>query len=601
MRNLPHAAIVAAIIGVSLVRPAAEQQQPAFRASTHYVAVDVVVTDRDDRPVTDLTRDDFEIVEGGRRQAIVDFAFVRVPLAHRAIDVDAPPSPPGDVASNGESARASRAIVILVDDSSLSEALVCDACPDVMIALKSALTRFLQSISPDDQVAILWQSRSDLSQDFTNDIPRLIAAVNNRKAAMGRTPLGPPWRPRLNSLKFAIDALAGSHVARRSIVFVGVAACNPASLLNFEGEECRDLYQRARQANVPIYTLDPRVNPPGLSDELAELSINTGGLSLQRQSQPLAAVDKILTDTGSFYLLGFYPDPLVADGQYHDFKVSVRRDGVRVRGRDRYLADKAVKPASTPHRDLTSALGAGVVDPSLPIRAVAAPLEPAPRGGVKTLVTIEVGYPPPEPARAAAWKDEMRVGLLALSSDGKIRASFQRPLTFTGQWKRTERATFVLNETIDLPAEALTLRVGVTSTALARTGTAHLRVDVPDIRGSRLVMTPLVLGHLVAGLRRVDWPRSRARAGAVSADHAADVFEGRRAARLQPGVLGRRRRDAAIRDRHQRCQRPGAPERRRRSLDEWPRPPARRARYHRVAFDLVSGPARAVRHRPRRP
>ena len=89
MRNLPRAAIVAAIIGVSLVRPAAEQQQPAFRASTHYVAVDVVVTDRDDRPVTDLTREDFEIVEGGRRQAIVDFAFVRVPLAHRAIDVDA--------------------------------------------------------------------------------------------------------------------------------------------------------------------------------------------------------------------------------------------------------------------------------------------------------------------------------------------------------------------------------------------------------------------------------------------------------------------------------------------------------------------------------
>ena len=369
MRNLPRTAIVAAIIGVSLVRPAAEQQQPAFRASTHYVAVDVVVTDRDDRPVTDLTRDDFEIVEGGRRQAIVDFAFVRVPLAQRAIDVDAPPSPPGDVASNGESARASRAIAILVDDSSLSGVLVCDGCPDVMTALKSALTRFLQSISPDDQVAILWQSRSDLSQDFTNDIPRLIAAVNNRKAAMGRTPLGPArWRPRLNSLKFAIDALAGSHVARRSIVFVGVAACSPASLLNFEGEECRDLYKRARQANVPIYTLDPRVNPPGRSDPLAELSINTGGLSLQRQSQPLAAVDKILTDAGSFYLLGFYPDPLVADGQYHDFKVSVRRDGVRVRGRDRYLADKAVKPASTPHRDLTSALGAGVVDPSLPIR-----------------------------------------------------------------------------------------------------------------------------------------------------------------------------------------------------------------------------------------
>ena len=286
MRNLPRAAIVAAIVGVSLVRPAAEQQQPVFRASTHYVAVDVVVTDRDDQPVTDLTRDDFEIVAGGRRQVIVDFAFVRVPLAHRAIDVDAPPSPPGDVASNGESARASRAIVILVDDSSLSEVLFCDGCPDVMMALKSALTRFLQSLSPDDQVAILWQGRSDLSQDFTNDIPRLIAAVNNRKAAMGlHAARHRPWRPRLNSLKFAVNALAGSHVARRAIVFVGAAACNPISVIYFEGEECRDLYKRAREANVPIYTLDPRVNPPGMSDNMVELSINTGGLSFQRQSQ----------------------------------------------------------------------------------------------------------------------------------------------------------------------------------------------------------------------------------------------------------------------------------------------------------------------------
>ena len=493
MPALARAVIVAAIVGVSLVRPAA-QQQPVFRASTHYVAVDVVVTDRDDHPVVDLTRDDFEIVENGRRQTIVDFSFIRVPLANRTIDVDAPPLPPGDVASNGESARASRAIVIFVDDSSLSSVLICDGCPDVMIALKSALTRFLQSLTPDDQVAILWQSRSDLSQDFTNDIPRLIAAVNNRKAAMGLTPIGPSWRPRVRSLRFAVDALEGSRVARRSIVFVGVAACNPIGLDHFEGEECRALYQRAREANVPIYTLDPRVTPPGLSDNMVELSLNTGGLSFQRLSQPLVGVDRILTDTGNFYTLGFYPTPIVADGKYHDFKVTVKRDGVRVRARDRYLADKAVKPASTPKRDMTSALGAGVVDPSLPIRAVAAPLEPTPRGTIKTLVTIEVDYPSPEPTQPSAWKDDVRVGLLALSPDAKIRASFQRPLTFTGQWKRTDRATFVMNEVIELPVEALTLRVGVTSTALSRTGTAHLRLDVPDFRGNRLTLAPIALG-----------------------------------------------------------------------------------------------------------
>lgn len=494
MRSPLRAAIVAAILGLAVLRSDARQQQPTFRTSTHYVAVDVVVTDRDDKPVTDLTRDDFEIVAGGRRQTITDFAFVHVPLATRAIELDMPALPPSDVASNGDTARASRAIVIFVDDPSLSAVLFCDGCPDVFVALKNALTRFLQSLSPDDQAAIVWQGRSDLSEDFTRDIPRLVDAVRNWKAAMGLLPvaLRAPWRATVHSLNFAINALEGSRVARRAIVYVGASACNPIDESSLQGAECRDLYRRAREANVPIYTLDPRVNPPAASDNMAELSLNTGGLAFLRQSRPLAAVDQILVDTGSFYTLGFYPDPLVNDGKYHAFKVNVRRDGVRVRARDRYLADKAVKPASTPNRDMTAALAAGVADPGIPIRVAASPLTQAPRG-VRTLVTIEVGYPAPATGRED-WKDDLRVGILALSPDASIKASFQRPLTFTGQWKPTERATFVINETIDLPAEALTLRVGVTSKALARTGTAHLRVQVPNLRGTRLVMTPLVLG-----------------------------------------------------------------------------------------------------------
>jgi len=52
----------------------------------------------------------------------------------------------------------------------------------------------------------------------------------------------------------------------------------------------------------------------------------------------------------------------------------------------------------------------------------------------------------------------------------------------------------VLNETIDLPSDALTLRVGITSRALGRTGTTHVAIDVPDYRKRDLQMSPLVLG-----------------------------------------------------------------------------------------------------------
>jgi VWFA-related protein len=478
---------------------AVSAQQPVFRSRTQHVAIDVVVTDNRDRPVTDLTKDDFEIRENGTRQTIADFTFVSVPLGNRVVDIDAPPMPHSDIGSNASSLRSSRAIVILVDDSSLSQALFCPECPDVMVALKQALTRFLQALSSQDQVAIVWLSRSDISQDFTNDIPRLIASVNSRKAAMGLTPIGPAWQPRVASLKFAVNALAGSSYARRAIVYVGVTACSPVPSLaqgsrpSFEDVECRDLYEKARNANVPIYGLDPRVSPPGGSGTLAELAINTGGRHFVQQSNPLAAVDQIVIDNGSFYTLGFYPEPMVSDGKYHKLDVTVRRPGLRVRSRDRYLADMASPPPSTPKRDMTKALASGLDDPSLPIRAFVAPLAPALRGTTRTLVTIEVTYPVPTADRAKL-QDQLRVGILALSPDAKVKASFQRPITLTGAWKPTASGTFVLNETIDLPSDALTMRVGITSSALGRTGTAHMEIDVPDYRKRDLQLSPLVIG-----------------------------------------------------------------------------------------------------------
>lgn len=476
-------------------------QQPIFRSTTQHVAIDAVVTDRNDRVITDLTKDDFEIRENGRLQTISDFAFVSIPLANRAIDLDAPPAPPSDVGANASSLRSSRAIAVLVDDSSLSAVLVCLECPDVLVSLKQALTRFLQTLTADDQVAIVWLGRSDLSQDFTNDIPRLIAAVNNMRGAMGFTqPLGPPWRPRVDSLKSAIAALHNSRYARRAIVYLGARACVPVPTLtqngrpDFEDVECRDMYEKARNANVPIYALDPRVLPPSGDGTLAELAVNTGGRHFMQQSSPLTAVDQIVTENGSFYTLGFYPEPMIRDGKYHRIEVTVKRPGLRVRARDRYLADTATPPAANAKRDMTAALGSGLDDPSLPIRAFVAPLSTTPRGQTRTLVTVEVTYPVPA-GTDTALDDDLRIGILALTPDAKVKASFQRPITFSGTWKPTARGTFVINEMIDLPNDSqLTLRVGISSRALDRTGTARVDVRVPNYRKTDLQLAPIIVG-----------------------------------------------------------------------------------------------------------
>jgi VWFA-related protein len=54
--------------------PTPSQDQPIFRAGTTLVPVDVRVLDREGNPVTDLTRDDFIVIENGMRQRIEHFS-----------------------------------------------------------------------------------------------------------------------------------------------------------------------------------------------------------------------------------------------------------------------------------------------------------------------------------------------------------------------------------------------------------------------------------------------------------------------------------------------------------------------------------------------
>src|ERR1700741_4596290 len=56
----------------------ASQAAPTFKSSVNLVLVDVVVRDRSGAVVSDLKADDFELLEAGKRQAILTFAFEEI-------------------------------------------------------------------------------------------------------------------------------------------------------------------------------------------------------------------------------------------------------------------------------------------------------------------------------------------------------------------------------------------------------------------------------------------------------------------------------------------------------------------------------------------
>ena len=266
------------------------------------------------------------------------------------------------------------------------------------------------------------------------------------------------------TLRSVVRTLQSSRHARRAVFLVGSSGCVP-HLPQDQWGECRDLVKEAREADVPFYILDPRqfidadvtaaaspeerasatANESSRRDEMMTLASATGGRTSSRAGNPARAAADAIAENGTYYLLGFYPDPPPSDGRFHEIHVAVTRPGLRVRARPGYIAASPPARPSTPVRDMTGRLGAGVDDPGLPVRIFAAPLGPAPGGRTRTLVTLEIAYP--LAAAEGALDEDLRVGILALTPDAKIKASFQRSIHFAGGLRQRTDATFVVNET----------------------------------------------------------------------------------------------------------------------------------------------------------
>ena len=70
---------------VSGQQPAAQAPRPSFRGGVNLVLVDVDVRDRSGRPLPGLKQSDFEILEDGKAQEIVTFAFEEISVNARAV------------------------------------------------------------------------------------------------------------------------------------------------------------------------------------------------------------------------------------------------------------------------------------------------------------------------------------------------------------------------------------------------------------------------------------------------------------------------------------------------------------------------------------
>jgi VWFA-related protein len=501
--------VAAALAAVALV--AAPAAQTVFRSSVQYVTVDVVVTDKNDRPINDLTPADFEIEDNGKPQKVADFKFISVPVTSRAVDVAAVSEPQPDVTTNLPPTPDSRLFAIVVDDLHLLE--------KDLVNLKRLLTELLKSISPDDEVALVFVSRSDLGINFTRNTGKLMAAITNIRAALGfgldslaTAAFIPPnaaavaARTSADTLRNVAKSLGGSRHPRRAIFWIsdgdtadafGVANQPEAMMFSLY----QDIFRDAARSDVPIYSISPRgtampedairgdtITSPQVRaqvlknmriqrNNLTVIANTTGGRAIIDASDMPRMIHEIIQENGSYYLLGYYPAPFVADGKFHELKVKVKREGAHVRARTGYDAPRPAKATGPAVMPVDLAMSAGVNVSALPLRAFAQPM--ASDGKKLTVaVTVELAYPAPADG-SNRFDDNLQLKIVALDPDAKVKASVERAHHFTAPAPASGDVTFLINEVLQVPAQQLTLRVALGSQALGKAGSVQVALEMP--------------------------------------------------------------------------------------------------------------------------
>ncbi len=344
-----------------------------IRIFVELVEMDVIVTDRKGHHVTDLGKEDFEVLQDGKPQKIqsLSYQWVQPPttdLQKEGPASQASPDPAAASASTLSPEVQKRLIAVVVDELGID---LRD-----MSQIRTGLEEFVdEQIRSNDLVAFVRAGMGTDGISFTSDKTLLLKALDKIR-------YNPSSRPGLNhNTLVARDVLSGSSqfrqanltlytldtlmntVAmmenlpfRKSVVFISgglplvyyskidrdirsamrrlTDACHRASVIiySIEAEGLRMLSQYNADSELPRRGGGVRNGLDGRFD-LAE---QTGGVYFQSYNSPHIATHRILQDLQGYYLLAYTPNspsPQAVNRRIDKIKVKVKKRGLRVRAR----------------------------------------------------------------------------------------------------------------------------------------------------------------------------------------------------------------------------------------------------------------------------
>jgi VWFA-related protein len=474
---------------------AAESQKPGFRSNVTHVEVDIVVTDKSGLPVRGLGQGDFEIFEDDRAVDVATFSAIDVAGASRSALPEAARS--GSAFASNDRTDAGRLVLIVLDDVQV------DFTAGRIALVKSVARRAVERLGPADLAGVMTTSgRRGGQAEFTTDKSRLNAAIErfvpqaehelpSLATAPPSVPGADPQSERVTERK-TLSAMAGLTAAARALGTIhhrrkGVLLISqgfPAPLeaiirdprVGAAWESVREFILTAQRNNVAVYTVDPcgleaNAGCNSMSRQnLRTVAEETSGFAVVNTNAPDAAIDRMLAENGTYYLVGYNSPAPPNDGKHHGITVRTRVPNVEIRARRGYDAPaKAVDASAMP--PLEAMTHAAIATSGLTMRVVAIPAPLSAKPFASVIVGIEL------PRAVATRAGRVDFAIVAIDQQGAARATVR----FTTDFAAVERGASSWIRTgsrIDVPPGEYQLRVAAAGGDQSQ-GSVFTDVSVP--------------------------------------------------------------------------------------------------------------------------
>ena len=377
------------------------------------------------------------------------------------------PGLPATLAAGGSSASIFEDIAYMMDRFEReSENFSRDTRVSTTLAALEQIARFVSG--QNGRKVLLWFS-TGFPFSVVGDSPSAMEAERNYGDQIRRT----------------INLLNDAHVATYTIDAGGLA---PASLgdPSLSGRDAQGKIHLGIDANRALSS--ESFQRFSTHDAMETIARDTGGRYFGNRNDLDQAIQSALSESSSYYMIGYYPSNKKWDGRFRNIKLQVDRASTQLHYRRGYFA---VNPADWKkddgERTLTAALTANSL-PSTEVTFMARALPPQPDADTVVEFAIDSSTLSFQTEAGNLHHCTLQFEVQAFTPEGKrvktevqtAEASLPAPT-----YERVSKQGLPMSVPIRLTPGKYILRVGVRDNLTGLFGTADLSLEVPDKRESK--------------------------------------------------------------------------------------------------------------------